>query len=216
MLRVKSYSDAAYDEIKERIISGIYKPGEVLNERQLSNDFGISRTPVREAMQKLSFEGWILNEPYKKNFVREFNLEYILEAQKVRTALEILAIEEFSKDLKEEDIKILENLLNKQRNSSDYNEFIKIDREFHEYIYTNSNNSILFSLMENINDIIRYFGLIALNIEGRNIKTIKEHENILKALKSKDINLIKASMDEHMENTVSAIIKRYDKINKKK
>lgn len=209
MLRVQSYSDAAYEAIKERIIGGVYESGETLNERQISKDFGISRTPVREAMQRLAFEGWILNEPYKKNVVREFNLKYILEAQKVRKALEILAIEDASKNFSNSDIKNLEQLVIKQKNSPNYNTFIKIDREFHELIYRKSNNSMLMSLMENINDIVRYFGLIALNIRGRNLMTIQEHENIIIALKENDLNRVKISMEVHMDNTAKAIIDRY-------
>lgn len=209
MLKIKSFSDAAYDEIKDRIIKGIYKPGESLNERNLSSDFGISRTPVREALQKLSLEGWILNEPYKKNEVRKFSLEDIIEAQKVRSALEILAIKEAFGKFLDEDFEYLNNVIEQQEKSSDYVEFIKFDRNFHEYIYQKSGNSLLISLMNNINDIIRYFGLIALNIPNRNTFTLKEHKEILEALKCKNSDLTIKKLEIHMENTTSAIIERY-------
>lgn len=208
MLKVKSFSDAAYEEIKNRIIKGIYKPGESLNERNLSNDFGISRTPVREALQKLSMEGWVLNAPYKKNEVRKFSLEDIVEAQKVRSALEVLAIKEIVDKITHADLKHLEKLVEKQKKTPDHDKFIQIDREFHDYIYEKSNNSLLISLMENINDIVRYFGILALDLPGRNEVAIIEHENILEALRKKDINLVVEKMEAHMENTTAAIVKR--------
>lgn len=205
MLKIKSYKEAAYDEIKERIISGAYKPGEVLNERELSKDFGISRTPIREALQKLSFEGWILNEPNKKNEVRNFDLDYIIQTQKVRAALEILAIQEAFDNINDEDIMNLESILKKQKSAKDYNEFIKIDRDFHEFIYKKSKNQVLLSLMDNINDIVRHFGLLALDMPGRTKETIKEHTELLNALKNKDKKITINHMEKHMEKTLEAM-----------
>ena len=63
--------------------------------------------------------------------------------------------------------------------------------------------------MNNINDIIRYFGLIALNIPNRNTFTLKEHKEILEALKCKNSDLTIKKLEIHMENTTSAIIERY-------
>lgn len=209
MLKIKSFSDVAYEEIKNRIIKGIYKPGESLNERNISSDFGISRTPVREALQKLSLEGWIINEPYKKNQVREFNLDYIIEAQKVRSVLEVLAFKEASEKFTDDDLENLKNITKRQQEALDYDEFIKIDREFHEYVYAKTENTLLISLMENINDIVRYFGLIAINLPNRNKETLEEHLNILKALELKDIKKIAKAVEIHMENTTNAIIERY-------
>ena len=108
MLKVKSYKIAAYEEIKEKIISGEFEPGKSLNERTLSEEFGISRTPIREALMKLSYEGWIINEPYKPNVVRNFDLKTILEAQKVRASLELLAIEESFNKINIDDIREIE------------------------------------------------------------------------------------------------------------
>ncbi|MGF6906713.1 GntR family transcriptional regulator [Fusobacterium sp. PH5-44] len=212
MLKVKSFSDAAYDEIKDRIIKGIYKPGESLNERALSDDFGISRTPVREALQKLSIEGWVLNEPYKKNEVRKFSLKDIIEAQKVRTALEILSIKEVVPKLSKNDFDHLNSLIEMQKETSNHDEFINFDRTFHEFLYSKTENSLLISLMENINDIVRYFGILALNLPGRNKIALKEHMDLLIALKEKDIESSKIKMEIHMENTTLAIIKRYENI----
>ncbi len=130
LIKVKSYKMAAYDEIKEKIISGEYEPGKSLNERLLSEEFGISRTPIREALMKLSYEGWIINEPYKPNVVRNFDLKTILEAQKVRASLELLALEYAFDELDKDDIEQLKIITQETEESKSYNEFIYLDRSF--------------------------------------------------------------------------------------
>lgn len=209
MLNVKSYKEAAYEVIKEKIVNGEYESGKSLNERTISEEFGISRTPVREALHKLSYEGWIINEPYKKNVVKKFDLETILEAQRVRASLEVLAVEESYKKFSDEDLKSLRELIEKQRKVENYGEFIILDRKFHEFIYKKSENSLLCNLMENINDIVRYFGLIAIESPGRTESTLQEHENIMTALEEKDIKKIIKATKVHMKNTEESIIKRY-------
>ena len=75
-----SYKYKIYEKIKEDIITGVYSQGEVLNERQLSETLGVSRTPIREALQLLSFDGWVVKEPYKGTVVRTFDIDYVMNA----------------------------------------------------------------------------------------------------------------------------------------
>lgn len=211
MLNVKSYKMAAYEEIKEKIISGEYEPGRSLNERTLSEEFGISRTPIREALMQLSYEGWIINEPYKPNVVRNFDLKSIIEAQRVRASLETLALRESFEKIDKSDILELEDNIKETGLAKTHNEFIYADRKFHEYFYNKSENEILKSTMRNLNDIIRYFGLVAIDNPGRTQETIKEHTKILDALKIKDKNLAVEAMIYHMEQTEKSIRKRLEK-----
>lgn len=213
MIKVKSYKMAAYDEIKEKIISGEYEPGKSLNERVLSEEFGISRTPIREALMKLSYEGWIINEPYKPNVVRNFDLKTILEAQKVRASLELLALEYAFDELDKNDIKQLETITKETAESKTYNEFIYLDRSFHEYFYNKSSNKILESTMRNLNDIIRFFGLVAIDNPGRTKETVEEHNRIIESLKKNKKEDALTAMKFHMEQTEKSIIKRYKRKN---
>lgn len=209
LIKVKSYKMAAYDEIKEKIISGEYEPGKSLNERLLSEEFGISRTPIREALMKLSYEGWIINEPYKPNVVRNFDLKTILEAQKVRASLELLALEYAFNELDKDDIEQLKIITQETAESKSYNEFIYLDRSFHEYFYNKSGNHILESTMRNLNDIIRFFGLVAIDNPGRTRETVEEHSRIIEALKKNKKEEALMAMKYHMEQTENSIIKRY-------
>ena len=77
--KAQPYKYQVYNEIKRGILKGQYVPGDVLTERRLSEEMGISRTPIREAMQMLEHDGWLGVETYKGALVREFDLEYVKE-----------------------------------------------------------------------------------------------------------------------------------------
>ena len=74
-----AYKYQVYNEIKKGIMSGVYPAGSVMNERKLSEELGISRTPIREGLQLLARDGWILMETYKRAVVREFDAQYMWE-----------------------------------------------------------------------------------------------------------------------------------------
>jgi len=205
-----SYKFKVYDKIKEDIITGVYSQGEVLNERKLAETMGVSRTPIREALQLLNTDGWVVNEVYKGTVVRTFDVDYVMNAQKVRRVLEILAVEDAVANINDVEIIDLSNILNKQEHwLKNYNptEFMKLDREFHEKIYYLSNNTILQDLLKNLNDIIRFYGIKVLMFPERNKTTLKEHQAILNAIKKRNANLAKEAMDYHLLMTGKAIYK---------
>lgn len=205
----ESYKVKVYEKIKEEIIIGNIPQGSDLNERKLSTELGISRTPIREALQMLSHDGWVVIKPYKGATVRTFDKEYIENVLKVRKALEILAVEDAIKHISDEDIEFLKKILDKQEYvTHNYNptEFMRLDRIFHEKIYKMSNNEILINLLGNLNDIIRFFGIKVLQEKNRSLTTIIEHKNVLKAIIDKDIHSAKKYMEEHMNQTSNKII----------
>ena len=205
-----SYKYKVYEKIKEEIITGVYTQGEVLNERKLSETMGVSRTPIREALQMLSTDGWVVNEPYKGTVVRTFDINYVMNAQKVRRVLEILVIEDAVSKISDKNIQELNRILEKQEHwLENYNpkEFMKLDRQFHEKLYYLSKNEILQDLLKNLNDIIRFYGIKVLMVPERNKETLNEHKAILDAIKKRDIEKAKISMDYHLLKTGEAIYK---------
>lgn len=204
----QSYKFKVYEKIKEDIITGVIPQGEILNERKLSEELGISRTPIREALQLLNRDGWILIETYKGAVVRTFDMEYVEKVLKVRKSLEILAVEDATNNATEADLKYLNSILDKQEKSIiDYNptDFMILDRQFHEKIYELSKNEILISLLGNINDIIRFFGIKALREPERNKSTLQEHRSVLNSMTKKDIKAAKQDMEYHMQQTSANI-----------
>ena len=204
-----SYRAKVYDFLKEGIIRGHYQQGEPLNERKLSVELGVSRTPIREALQMLATDGWVVYQPYRETVVRTFDLDFISSAQKVRRALEILAVEEAIPHLSKQDKQRLQAIYDKQAKVlEDYDpvEFIHCDREFHELLYNASQNAILQDLLGNLNDIIRYFGIKVLLVPERSQETIREHRAILEAVLADDVAAACEAMRYHLTKTGETII----------
>lgn len=205
-----NYKYKVYEKIKEDIITGVYPQGELLNERKLAEIMGISRTPVREALQMLEIDGWVINEVYKGAVVRTFDIDYVTNVQKVRRALETLAIEDTISNIEDAGIKELEDIISRQEESLKYynpSAFMKLDRELHEKIYSFSKNDILLKLLNNLNDIIRYFGIKVLSVPERSVTTLEEHKAVVDAIKNKDMESAKKAMEHHMTMTTEAIYK---------
>ena len=199
------YKHKIYEAIKKEILCGRYAPGTVLNERQLSEEFGISRTPVREALQMLAQDGWLQIETYKGAVVREFSPRYMWEVARIRQALEICAVEGAAANITDADILKLGEIQDAQRQVLEHFDvlnYILLDRTFHGCIYDLSGNSELIHLLRNYYDIFRFLGTQAvLNSEERRSPTLAEHQAILDALKRRDVTAATEAMRIHMENT---------------
>ena len=189
-------------------MTGVYSQGELLNERKLAEALGISRTPIREALQMLNIDGWVVDEPFKGSVVRTFDLEYVMNVQKVRMALEALAAEDAAANVSSEDIGALEEIIARQEEllqAYDPGIFMKLDRELHEKIYSFSKNDVLLKLLNNLNDIIRFFGIKVLAVPERSVFTLQEHRNIIQAIKDRNLEQAKRAMETHMNMTTNAI-----------
>ncbi len=203
--KAQPYKYQVYDEIKRGIFKGQYRPGDVLTERKLSDEMGISRTPIREAMQMLTYDGWLVMETYKGAVVREFDFEYVREVLKIRKTLEMLAVEEAVLNVTDRELEELEKIAGCQRdmlNHYDEYDFIEADRRFHKKIYEMSRNGTLESLLNNFNDIISFSGIHALKQEQRKRSVMEEHQRILEALKSRDGDMALRAMEDHMSKTL--------------
>ena len=132
------YKYKVYEIIKEDILSGKYRAGEELNERELAETMGVSRTPVREAIQMLEHNGWVSIETYKGAVIRSFGRKYLADLMKVRTALELSAVEDAAKNITDETFAAIEQTYQQQvaaMDSSNNLDFAQLDRLFHQSIY---------------------------------------------------------------------------------
>ena len=206
------YKYKVYDEIKKKILCGQYAPGDVLNERRLSEELGISRTPVREALQMLEQDGWLQIETYKGAIVQTFDLRYMKEVSAIRAALEECAVRQAVEHITDEELNELEALVEAQRATVEnfrVETFMETDRSFHSYIYDLSKNKELIHLLRNYSDLFRFLGTqAALYTEERRNTTVSEHAAILECLRSRNAEAAVAAIRRHMEKTEQNMIAR--------
>ena len=149
-------SDQAYKTLKEAILSLKLEPGSLLYEDDLSKMLGISRTPIRTALQKLSHEDLVLLGN-KGTYVTELSPEVFFEIYDIREALELLSIREAALHRNEEDIKEMYCLLEEQDQLLSQPKlagkaFLTLDRKLHLCIAKSTGNDLLIKYLLQINE----------------------------------------------------------------
>ncbi|WP_378953654.1 GntR family transcriptional regulator [Pelosinus sp. sgz500959] len=202
-----AYKEHAYDEIKQGIVSHLIPEGSLLSERVLSEQFGISRTPLREAIQRLELEGWVTSLPRKGIIVKSINLQDVKEVMQIRKANELLVIELLIGNITNEQIKQIRQqfIPSKILDEKTILPFADGDK-FHIQLAKHCGNQRLLQLLKNLSSQMQWFGYWALQVDGRAKEVIHEHALILDAIKGKKIKKAQRYAIEHLEHTEAALL----------
>ena len=153
-------NDSIYKELERRIIELTMKPGEIINEKELAQEFKVSRTPVREALLKLSEKELVEIIPRKGTYVSQIDIKKIKNTYEIKMYLEALAAslaaERATSEEIEEILKVIEEL-KKLDPKKDYKKYIELDQLFHKLTRDASRNSMLIEYLENLNIITERF-----------------------------------------------------------
>ncbi len=145
-IQITSLADAVVSRIRKAIITGELKPGERLSEPALASQLGVSRSPVREALQILKADGLVVEYPNHSSYVWSPSASDIDEIFSLRIMIENLASEWLVEHLLDEDIRALEQIIEEERQSIADNDLLGLmetDKHFHQYICYRSNHSRL-------------------------------------------------------------------------
>lgn len=207
-----SYKDKVYQEIKRAIINQELEPGKPLNERVLAEELGISRTPVREALRLLENEGWVRTEPWKGTYIINLTQEDIEEVFQLRMVLEVMVIEMVVVQIDDDTLAKIDEFYHIQSKLGEEfkaYEFIEFDRNFHMYLAERAGNRRTVQIMKNLNDIMCWIGVKAVQTKKRYRQSLDEHEAIIKALKARDAVGAKQAMMHHMNMTRDAVYQHW-------
>jgi len=199
-MRIFTKNRYVYEEIKESILNGEYKPGERLKVETLAFQFGVSETPIREALRVLQGEGLLKVETSKEISVTKMKLDELQDMLKVRFELEIIATKYAIENISPEDIDVIEEHLKKEKDciiSKDFKNYWKLNRVFHRLIYEKSNNKYLNKIIFELWDKTERARLVFLLIPQSIQKSFAQHMEILEALKIKNKELASSLMREH-------------------
>lgn len=195
--------DVVFHTLRQAILKGELEPGERLMEIRLAKRLGVSRTPIREAIRKLELEGLVIMIPRKGAEVAGITEKNLRDVLEVRRSLEELAIELAVKRMDESGITRLEEARIGFREALNSNDMIRIaqaDERFHDAIYAGTDNEKLIQLLNNLRDQMYRYRLEYIKDTGKRQIIMDEHENILNAVKTRDVELGKRAMREHIDN----------------
>jgi DNA-binding GntR family transcriptional regulator len=196
----------AYQIIKEAIIYGTFAEGEMIPERRAKEELGISRTPFREAIQALEAEGWVYTIPYKGAFVSPITRKDMEDLFELRILLETFIGQKIQDKLTSKHQLKLQLFMEEMKEAVELSKldlFIRLDRVFHHYLASLSENNRLITVYEQTLDLMRRMGMRALQQELRNEEVLKEHQAIIDSFQTGNVE---TSLLSHLENTKIALL----------
>jgi DNA-binding GntR family transcriptional regulator len=190
---------ALYDLLLEEVLQGNLKPGELLVENTLGRKYGVSRTPVREALRMLEQDG-VLERVNRGIRVRQTSAEEVLELYDVRGILEGIAARDAAERRTDIDLATLDRIF---RTMEDAQEATPIDRaiinrSFHRSIWGAAKNRTLSDLLERLAVHLRRYPATTYQRPGRWETAIDEHREILEAIRAKDADAARTLSETHM------------------
>jgi len=214
ILKIEGYellNQKVYRLLKESIIKGFLEPGTKLLENKIAEKMQVSRTPVREAMQKLVAEGFVKTTPNQTMVVTEVSPEDVKEVLQIRGVLEGLAARIAAKKINRREIDELENVVAQMSlyvSKENLSSYCKVDDEFHDLILNICGNKWIIQIRDNLGSFIYRFRIKSLSVPGRLKCSLKEHQAIMEALKKRDSVEADRLSQVHMENTIINILKK--------
>jgi DNA-binding GntR family transcriptional regulator len=190
-----------YTRLRDEILSGALEPGTELQEVALSENLGVSRGPIREAIGRLAAEGLVTVRPRRGAVVRELSTEEFLEAYQVREALEVMAVRLAVPRLAEADVAALETYIAEMTfcaERGDTQGFFEANSGFHRAFFDISGNRMLVDLYRGLCSQIDRYRLRSLELRGNVQRSIAEHKAILRAAKAGDVERAAHLVSEHI------------------
>jgi len=198
-----TFADRAYAALRDVIVSlNVYdEPGDVrLDERQLAQDLGVSRTPVREAMAQLEREGFVRSIPRRGIYVVRKTKREVIEMITAWAALESMAARLITLNASGEEIATLRAMFSRFDNGEIHaglDEYSEVNIQFHQAIIRMSHNTVLIHLAENLFAHMRMIRRKTIGEDDRATRSIRDHMNIIQALEARDTDRAEDLVRQH-------------------
>ena len=199
-----SLVDQVVDTLRERIAEGRIDPGQTIRIESLAREFGISRTPVREAISKLEAQGLVVRRTGYAATVFEPQRSEVLELYEMRIALEPLAARLALPNVTPELVRELESLVVAMDNFEASN-WYTLNRRFHHTLYIASERPFLVGTIDNL--IARADPYIRIYFKAHDLEqTQRGHRRILAGVVDDDAEELRAAVEEHLGHVVTGIL----------
>ncbi|WP_421359959.1 GntR family transcriptional regulator [Agrobacterium rosae] len=197
-----------HEILRERIIKVELVPGTVLSRASLQLEFGISQTPVRDALMRLQEEGLVDVYPQYATVVAKIDIDHAMQAQFQRLSIELEAVRRLTTDAPEKTASELGVLLTRQKavaSPDTYDIFDSIDRDFHRRLYEMAGITQLWANVRRQSVHIDRLRRLNLPMPGKLQTVIADHEAIVSAIASGNPEAATSALRNHLSGTLSII-----------
>ncbi len=199
-----------YQTIRQDILSGRYGEEEAITEMGIAKELGVSRTPVREALRQLELEELVEIRPNRGAIVKGITPEDIRDIYDIRSVIEGMAAERAAMEATQEEMDQLEETLDLTQFYLDRGNFEKLqpmDGRFHQQLYDICKSRMLRHILKDMHNYVGRSRGASLKTEGRAQESIREHREILEAIRARDPKAARDRMTMHVQNTAKNVMR---------
>lgn len=203
--------DLAYQKCSELVHQGVLVPGEMHSESAISKQLGISRTPIRTAIQRLEKEGVVTRLPQRGFYINEFDEKDIEELFAIRKAIEGFAVESLAKRAAAVDLAIYDRHLTAQEavcESEDLRPFVEADRKFHVDIVSSMGNQRLIEIYADLRQSIALIAMRRFRVTSQRDQSLTDHKAIVKAIRQGDSIAAREAVYHHLDSAMELLKKQ--------
>ncbi|WP_019122682.1 GntR family transcriptional regulator [Brevibacillus massiliensis] len=205
-------TEYAFHFMKEKIISGTFKPSQKLTEIELAKMVGVSRNTIKKALMMLERENLVEVKSNKGAIIKSFSFEEIINYLEIREVLEGLVARSAARNIGDGDIEKLEEFLREMKTQLQehrFDEYSRLNREFHNVIYSASKNTEAVAMIYTIKTQLNQLHYRTILVPGRTRDSYEEHERILEAIKAGKEKAAEDAIKEHVANVRRTIVENY-------
>jgi DNA-binding GntR family transcriptional regulator len=207
MNEVRNGPADAYGLILEAIDVGIYKPGDRLVESELAERFGVSRTPIREALQRLETQSLLVRDG-RSLIVAALDHNQLAELYVVRAELEGLAARLAARHATAEEVRVLRGMIEADRRLiGDPEAMSRANRRFHKQVHLASHNRYLVQQLDLVHRSMALLAVTSLAAEGRGSAALAEHAAIVEAIARGDGDAAYTALKDHISKAFETRLK---------
>ena len=206
--RAADSAEQIYERVKTMAMTFEIRPGGRVNEVEIAKSLNVSRTPVREALNRLLVEGFLTRAPNRGFIGRPLDAKQVFDLYELRRALEASIAGIACERATDHELVELERFVKASKDrpeDANASSLLALDEQFHERVAALTRNEEMLRMLKSINARIHYFRWIDMQ-NGRRRHTQQEHLRIVKALKARDARAVSALMTEHISGRLDRIV----------
>ncbi|MDR1625241.1 MAG: GntR family transcriptional regulator [Spirochaetia bacterium] len=206
--RPKVLRDRVYAYIKNKILNWQLKAGHYLTDKEIAEELHISRTPIREALSFLEYEGYLFREDRRGWRIRTLQLDDLQDIFEIKIVLEGLLVKDVAEHYTAEGVDELQKIIKRMGAAAEKNDieaWWKADTDMYAVFFTQAHNSRLCKLVRDMNEQLAKIHIGASALEGRMARSTAEHEAILECIRQGDSEKAEKLQKKHNSSVYKEI-----------
>jgi DNA-binding GntR family transcriptional regulator len=210
-------TEQVYTILRDNIIGRIYTPGDKLDIHKLADEFGVSRSPIKDAINQLVHEGLIEIIPRKGTYVTQLNFTEFIEVLDARLMIELWAAEKAIQRITDDELEEWEKIVQGMDALLDvtpfpFDKYSKLDMKFHKTLIEWTNNSKIKEVFSSFNTHVDLSRIVHSTSLESTIKRHKDHWTMFEAMQNRDLPTLSSTLTMHIESLKSEAEERWDEV----